>query len=301
MRPPFPSVVDSTILTTARACHRKVELEHFQHWKLNVPNIHLHAGAAYARGLEVARRLFYEQNWKEEDAIAEGQAALMQAYGDFQAPPDSNKSLPRMMGALDYYFERYPMATDLAKPTKLPSGKLGIEFSFVSPLNYRHPETGDPVMFCGRTDMLADYAGGVWLEDDKTTSQLGASWARQWELRFQFTGYCWLARQFGIPVRGVLVRGISILKTKYDTLECTTYRPDWMVDRWYQGALRSLASLERSWREGVFDLNESESCTSYGGCPFAQVCVSEDPTPWLNQSYTRRRWEPLTRQEIPLE
>ena len=58
----------------------------------------------------------------------------------------------------------------------------------------------------------------------KRQRQLGDSWARQWELRGQFTGYCWAAREAGIDVNGVLVRGVSILKTKYGSAQAITNR-----------------------------------------------------------------------------
>ena len=45
-RPPFPTVLDSTIMAAFRSCPRKAELEFIQHWKPQTPSVHLHAGAA---------------------------------------------------------------------------------------------------------------------------------------------------------------------------------------------------------------------------------------------------------------
>ena len=192
------------------------------------------------------------------------------------------------------------MGEDQAVPVTLPGGKKGIEFSFAEPLDLLHPVTGNPLIFVGRMDMVCDYAGGRFGEDDKTTSSLGANWSKQWDLRSQFTAYCWGARQAGLPLSGFLVRGVSILKTKYDTQQALTYRPDWMIDLWYENTLRKLGDFIRQWESGVFDLNYDESCNSYGGCEFKQVCQSRDPEPWLKGSFIRKRWDPVLREEIEL-
>lgn len=295
--PPFPSVLDSTILASFRACPAKGMMAYVEHWKPRTPSIHLHAGAAYAKGLEVARRSYYEESQSEGESCQRGLAALIEAYGDFVGPEGSVKSADRMAGALAFYFERYPLPADPATPVVLPSGRRGIEFSYAAPLGVEHPETGEPLLYCGRVDMLTDYARGRWLLDDKTTSSLGASWASSWDLRSQFTGYAWLAQQAAMPVAGVIVRGVSILKTKYDTLQAITYRPQWMIDRWRAQTERDVKRMIEVWRSGVWDYNLDDSCSNYGGCVFKQVCVSEDPKPWLEMNFERRQWLPLTREE----
>jgi len=53
-RPPFPSVVDSTIIAAFRSCPQKAYLEFVEHWKIRDQSVHLVAGAAYAAGMEAA-------------------------------------------------------------------------------------------------------------------------------------------------------------------------------------------------------------------------------------------------------
>lgn len=302
-RPPFPAVIDSSMMSHFRACPRSAFLESFEHWKIKGRSVHLHAGAAYARALEVTREAFYGRNDPADDAIGQGLKALIEAYGDFQCPPDSAKSLERMLGAFQYHFDQYPLATDSMKPSRLAGGQLGVEFSFAEPIDLAHPETGEPLLYCGRFDMIVDYAGGLYGFDDKTTSQLGASWSKQWDLRSQFTAYTWGARQAQIELTGFIVRGISILKTKYETQQAITYRPTWQVERWYEQMLRDVARMIEMWESGYWDFNLDESCNSYGGCQFRKVCMSEPARQdgWLKQDFERRRWDPVTREETLLE
>ncbi len=299
-RVPFPKVLDSTILAAFRSCPQKAFLEYMRHWKIGDQSVHLHAGGAYAHGLEAARRAFYEQGQDSQTCIAIGVQKLLEFYGSFECPEDSAKSAGRMAGALEFYFERYPLDTDDAIPLTFASGKRGIEFGFAEPIDETHPETGEPLIYCGRMDMIVDKEGLTLGEDDKTASQLGGSWSRQWDLRSQFTGYVWGAKQAGITLNGFLVRGVSILKTKYDTLEAITYRPEWQLDRWYAQTMRDIQRMKRCWEEGYFDYNLDHACAEYGGCPFRQVCLTQDQDTVLRGLFQRRQWDPITRTETVL-
>lgn len=301
MNAPFPTVLDSTILGAFRSCPQKAFLAYFNHWKPQSESVHLIAGAAYAHGLEIARTAFYVEGKHPDDALAEGITALLKSYGDFSCPPESAKSPVRMAGALEFYFSQYPLGTDLAVPMTLPGGKRGIEFSFLEPLGVNHPETGDPLLYSGRMDMLVDFEGMKLGEDDKTTSSLGASWSNQWQLRSQFTGYCWGAQQAGIELNGFLIRGVAILKTKYDTQQAITYRPAWQIDRWLNQTQRDIRRMIEMWNSGYFDYNLDHACTEYGGCQFTSVCQMREPEALLSSRFERRRWDPVERTEKLIE
>ena len=301
MKTPFPAVLDSTTMAGFKSCPRKAQLEYLQHWKLKDQSIHLHAGASYATGIEAARRAYYIDGLAADDAVALGIGALLRAYGDFQCPPESAKSADRTAGALEYYFTQYRLGEDKAIPMTLPGGARGIEFNFLEPLDINHPETGEPLLYSGRMDMMCEYEGMHLGEDDKTASQLGASWPRQWDLRSQFTGYVWGAGRAGIKLDGFLVRGVSILKTKYDTLQAITYRPAWMIERWYEQLLRDIKRMIQAWESDYFDFNLDHACAEYGGCPFRSVCQMRDPSALLSQQFERRRWDPVARTETLLE
>ena len=301
VRPLFPPWVDSTMLSTFRSCPRKAFYQYIQHWKPQTDSVHLVAGGAFAKGIEHARKAFFEEGMSREDAGALGLQALIAAYGDFDCPPDSAKSLERTAGALEFYLDQYPLGQDGATPSTFPGGRLGIEFSFAEPLDVRHPTTGDPILYTGRADMVAEYAGGQYVFDEKTTSQLGASWPRQWELRSQFTGYVWAAQRTGLNIQGAVVRGISILKTKYDTLQSITYRSPYEIERWYEQVQRDLRRMIRCWEEGYWDWDLDHACSEYGGCQFTEVCKSSEPDKWLPMRFTPRVWDPLARKELSVE
>ena len=296
-RPMFPHTIDSTILSSFRSCRQKMFRQYVEHWKPQSQSVHLVAGGAFASGIEAARVSFYVNGDDAATAEGAGLAALLKHYGDFDCPSDSPKSPERMCGALEFYFSQYPLGADGADPITLANGKRGIEFSFAEPIAVLHPVTGDPLLYTGRSDMIAERAGGVYIYDEKTTSSLGASWARQWDMRSQFTGYTWAAREQGIKTMGCIVRGVSILKTKYDTLEVPTYRSDYELDLWHGQMLRDVRAMIRCWEEGYWDYSLDGGCTEYGGCSFQRVCKSNEPEAWLPVYFEQRVWDPLARAE----
>jgi hypothetical protein len=296
-RPMFPHCFDSTMLAAFRACPQKMFRTYVQHWKPQSESVHLVAGGAFAKGIEVARKAHFEQGLPADEAVLAGLKALTIAYGNFECPADSAKSLDRTLGALEFYFSHYPLGQDGMLPLDL-GGKPAIEFSFAEPLPINHPVTGDPILYTGRADLLASFAGGKYVVDEKTTSSLGASWSRQWEMRGQFTGYSWAARQAGIKTDGCIVRGISILKTKYDTQQVITYRTDYEIDRWLDQSVRDIKRAMIMWEEGHWDYALDGACAEYGGCSMTTVCKSPTPETWLPAYFVQRVWDPLARREL---
>lgn len=295
-KPPFPHIIDSTILGNFRSCPQKMFRTYMQHWKPRGESIHLRAGKAFASGIEAARRAFYIEGLPSRDAEAIGLGALVREYGSEDPPEGSTKTWDRMAGALEFYFENYPLGADGSPPIRVGASH-GIEFSFAEPLDIAHPETGDPILYTGRADMVAEAFGGVFTYDEKTASQLGASWLRQWEHRSQFTGYTWALRRQGFRVDGVVVRGVSILKNDYGTAQAITYRSGWEIDRWEQQTLRDIRRMIQCWEEGYWDYNLDHACTEYGGCALQRVCKSPDPQKWLEIDFVQRVWDPVAREE----
>ena len=299
-RPQFPEVIDSSMRSDFVSCPRKCQLKNIEHWKPKDQSVHLLAGGAYARGLEVARKAFYGEGRPALEAIGLGLQALMVSYGDFKCPPESAKSCERMLGALEYYFHVWPLDADYATPHLFEGETLGVEFSFVEPIDLLHPETGNPLLYAGRLDALMNFAGGLSALDDKTTSGIGPKWSQQWDLRSQFTAYIWGLQRAGIDAQGFMVRGLAILKTKFDSAEAITYRPPWMVKRWYNQMLRDVQRMVDCWTEGYWDYNLDESCNAYGGCEYKRICLAEHPEAWLETGFERRKWDPVSRVETKL-
>lgn len=296
---PFPASLDNSAISSFKKCPTDWYYGSLRSITRTGGNIHLHFGGAYAAGLEAGRVAFYDQHLSEDESLAIALDTATKFWGDFDVPEEflGAKNYERLIGGLVEYFSQYPLATDIVKPFRLANGKSAVEFTFAIPLpNVRHPTTGDPLLYTGRFDMLAEREGVLFVEDDKTASQLGAQWLRNWTLDSQFTGYCWAASSFGYPVAGAIIRGLSILKNGYGHAQAITYRPEHQIERWLQSTEHTIRLMIAYWEQGFFPLTlDKHACNSYGGCGFHQLCESPNPESWIALNYEKRVWDPLAK------
>ena len=132
-------------------------------------------------------------------------------------------------------------------------------------------------------------------------------------MRGQFFGYVWAAQQMGFPVNMTIVRGIAILKTKYNTLEVyNTQYPQYMLDRWeynMKQKVKLFVSMYKAFEEQLrhnpgitpeefWPMSFGEACNSHGGpslpCAYRHLCILPNPALWYD-TYGDREWNPLTR------
>lgn len=298
----FPSIIDNTAREQFFTCPMKFRYSTIGKLQPLRKSIHLHAGGAYAAGLETIRKSFYDLGLSEEDSLLSGVDTCIRFYGDYEPSGTDVKTCERMVGALASYVVQYPLATDAIKPYRYSPTKSAIEFTFAIPLEECiHPVTREPILYAGRFDMLAERAGTLFVEDDKTTSQLGSQWSNQWDLNSQFTGYVWAAKQFDLPVAGAIIRGQSILKASYGHAQVVTYRPDWMLDRWYRQLVHDVNRAIACWEDNLtFDFSLGSACAAYSGCEFKTLCTARNPLDWLAH-YSQRHWNPTEKDpEAPL-
>ena len=261
------------------------------------------AGKAFARGLEVARKAYYNEGADENEAVLLGSSALLEEYGD-HIPFKMTKAPDRMVTALELYFIENPMCMDVAQPVKLANGEYAIEYSFAHELPFEHPDLpGQPLLITGRADMLVEYAGKLLVFDDKTTgAAFSKSWTQQWDTRGQFTTYNWGLRKDGIKTKGAYIRGIYLGKTQIKFLDHVSSRGQWQVDIWEEQMLAKVGQILAKYKEykesgehpaKFFFGAWNESCFKYfRPCAFQDLCRSEKAEMFLEGEYDQRIWLP---------
>jgi hypothetical protein len=302
-RPPFPEQIDNTMRTAFASCERKFWIAFVRSFTSPMISIDLHAGAAFAHGLEIARRAFFIEGKSADEAVTMGWLELHAYYGDFDSSRKPNKSAHRMGCALIMYFEEYPLETDFLRPA-MKGGKPAIEYNFAIPLPIKHPETGLPIIYCGRFDMIGDTGSHLVVVDEKTTGSLGEYWATKYQLSSQFTGYVWAAQEHGYPVTSALIRGIGILKSEIRHGVLPLPKLDFMIGEWYSTLLEDINRMIASWLRTNFDMehqwnawrpNLGDACGAYGGCQYMDVCRTMPALrdKLLEINYVVRVWDPL--------
>lgn len=291
--PPFPIAVDNTMVSTWRACPKKFWWGYYHGWAPTDESVHLVAGGAFARGLEVTRKAYFDQGIPFEDAIALGGAALIAVYGTLE-PFGSPKTALNLLGALGSYFEEWPI-TGGVTPYLPPGATLhDIECRIAVPIpGTRHPTTGDPIIYGGRFDFRGHYQGMLAGVDDKTTSQLGPSWYDRWKWNSQILGYAWGSNMLGRKLGCFIVRGTSILAKSFGHAEPIQMLAEWKLAAFEKNLVLAVQRMIEDFEAQRWDYAMGQSCNAYGGCPYLTLCDSEKPQEWIATNYVQRSWNPL--------
>jgi hypothetical protein len=297
----FPLVIDSTFLMKFDSCMMAGFRAHIQHLSKGNTSTDLVAGKAFARGLEVTRKAFYNDGVKQSPAIDLGIEALYEDYGDHD-PWSSVKTAEKMASALELYFMEYPMATDHLQPARLADGTYAIEYSFCHELPFKHPDLDCNLLITGRADMVATYGGKLWVSDEKTTKAFSGDWAQSWDTRGQFTTYAWGLAKDGIDVSGAFIRGVALQKTNTKFAECMTSRSKFEVETW---EFQMLAKVKR-----ILDAYNAfktsgehpsrhffgawnEACMAYfRPCSFMELCRSKSSENFIEGEWGQEIWLP---------
>lgn len=293
-RPELPIYFDATMNSAFHACPRKFYWNFIRNKVPLGESIHLIAGGAYAAALHAARTAQFTNTDKKLTTDELMEACLpefLKAWGDFIAPEGHAKSKHNMLYALEQYFERYHPSDDIIQPLKLSNGKPATEFSFAIPMPIKHP-SGEPFLYCGRFDMLGTYSDRVTVLDDKTTGYFVQNWEKMWMMRGQFLGYVWACQQLGYKTNDCLVRGCAIQKTQIKFLDCPITYPQHLIDRWYKELLASITALVWHYENDDWPYDFADACSSYGGCPYMDLCVVGDAEKFMN-NYQERTWSPI--------
>lgn len=299
--PGFPESVDSTMCNALMVCPQRFYYE-FIRWKRpKGSNLHLHGGAAFARGLEVARKAYYLDGLDAERAFNKGFLALVKHYGmpeEEALEMYEKKTCAQFAKAYIAYFDRYVLGADPIKPIKLAnSSSVGIEFTFAISLDIAHPVTGNPILYTGRCDMIGELNNSVWAVDEKTCSQMGPGWANKWDMRGQFIGYTIAARMHKLDVVGGIVRGVCLLMTETRFGEAIVTFTNAQCERWWHNLHLRLARAIEMWKQGFWELSYGDACEAYGGCVYKRLCGSDYPEGFMDIYYQDFKWDPLWKEE----
>lgn len=295
----FPTIFDSSILLTS-SC----PIKFFYQYCLNLSpvskSIHLHAGGAFAHAVETTRKAFYTERKPLDKALFDGWKSLIAYWGLYEDVPSegsgSYKDFINVSAAFFDYFRHYNPENDHIQPYKKRDGTPAVEFTFSIPLPILHPDSGEPLIYAGRCDMIGEYQNSICGVDEKTSYTFNSDWSRTFALRGQFIGYTWAIRQFDIPCNMFVVRGVAIQQRSIKHLEAILTYPNWQIERWYKEMLWKISFLKDCWTRKEFPLNYGNECNNYGGCSMMDLCQSSNPENWID-TFEVRKWNPLEKEK----
>ncbi len=168
------------------------------------------------------------------------------------------------------------------------NGKPAVELAFKFPLNSR-------IMLCGYLDRLINFAGGVYVEDYKTTkSAVTSRYFENYSPDTQVSMYSVAGRIIlAQPVAGVLITGIQLGGTFSRSSRGLISRTPAQLDEWLKETEEWIGLADYYAKRASWPQND-KVCGLYGGCMFRSIC-SRDPSvreAFLQGDFVRSSWDP---------
>lgn len=307
----FPIYIRNSYLQTAGVCNLKYFRESIQHLSNGNKSHHLIAGGIFAKGVEIVRKSYFNENLDIETSIELGQEHILTA----EDTGDNLKSNERLANVLGKYFHKYPLDRSI-KPCALADGTFAIEYCFQFDLGIAHPDIQNQnLIWQGTLDGLYEktLASGQtkrYIVDEKTCSSLlrlpGTKpdtkivdiekECNAFRTNSQFLGYSKAARLLGIKTDGLLIYKIPILTKHEDAIELAIPFTEYEIDLWYNSFIDNLNELVEKYKfykakgclpaEVFKPVFNGSLCNSWGTpCQFMAGCLSKDGEAILASSF----------------
>jgi hypothetical protein len=166
--------------------------------------------------------------------------------------------------------------------------------------------------YCGKIDRVVEYQGLYYVEDHKTSSQLGSSYFKQFDPSNQMMGYAFLAQKLtGLPIAGVRINAFGVLKTQNKFERQTVMFSQDRLNEWAENYNMWVRRIEHSMemysrdndgdelRETTklvsFPHNFNSCAGKYGMCSYTDVCTSPVRIRGriLEADYDYAPWDPM--------
>lgn len=293
---------DSTSLGWAETCLRKYQYYMIDGWRPLGGSIHLEFGLAYATALEHFHK-HLASGMDHEDALCEViHEALCATWveeryfvdGEWKDGPiewdHPSKTRANLLRTIIWYTDHF--REDSCTTVILSNGKPAVEYSFSF-------ELADGLVYCGHIDRLVEYAGEVYVQDQKTTGgTLSPRYFEQFSPHTQMSGYTLAGKIIhNTKVKGVMIDAVQIAVGFSRFERGFTFRTERQLDEWRTDSLLHIAKAREATVNGYFPQNRS-SCDKFGGCEFRRVCsLSPEVRPnFLKADFKQdKKWNPLER------
>lgn len=249
-------------------------------------------GRAIHKGLElwytspVSERI-YKQTMKERaEMIGFGQYSdtvfdelyykVIQEFTKIMEPlkhlDNDKRSIQNGIKILTDYFKKYE--TDDFEIAKL-NNKPCVELDFSFPLaEIEHENYKVEIEYFGRIDCIMKCIStqNLMVFDHKTTSKLGGSFINRHKPNHQYTGYMMGAASLGLPVKGFVINGIQVAKTKTEFLRQVTIRDESDFGEFKEMVVETVYRYLRAKKLDRWYMNAPSPCTAYNGCQYIDIC-----------------------------
>lgn len=157
------------------------------------------------------------------------------------------------------------------------------------------------VFWTGKIDLVLRRDSQIFVMDHKTTSVLGESFWKQFDLSMPQQGYCWATSKIlGEQITGTIINAIvgrrpTKTGTALEFHRRTYVYPSWQLEDWPQNCIKIVRSFIEQLLYGDFPGHYKDCVNMYGVCPFHAVCTipPNQREMLLRSAYEQNNWSPL--------
>lgn len=267
---------DSTSIKLAETCPRKYQYKMIDGWQPRRKSTHLLFGGWYASALEHYHKYRALGDTLDEALVKVVREALINTWvvesDGTDTPPQScpwqsdhaTKTRENLIRTIIWYIEEFrdDPATTLIKSDGTPAVELSFSFAVT-----------EDIILCGHLDRLVEYAGAVYVMDQKTTgSTITNYFFDQFDPDTQMSLYTYAGQLiYNHPIKGVILDAAQIAVGSSRFVRGFTFRDADKLDEWLNDALATIEQTQHYTEENYFPQRPS-SCGNYGGCEFRGVC-----------------------------
>lgn len=293
-------IVDSTMISTFRACEEKYRKRFNDLLVSKHNNGALGSGLAFHEG-GAAFRLGRKAGLSPDESYSIGIQKLCESYNKempvefINGPcPDERRSLPN----LERIFEAWCHYEILQNFEYLYiEQSMGISLGSIERLNVIWD-----IIYAGIIDAVVRQQGCVFVDDIKTTTMsIGEAFKSQFKTSQQFMAYTrGMKEMLGGDVYGAMASLVWFQKeaksgkgkplSEYFHTVPVTYTDD-QLEEWHVNTLRTINRILDCQESGEWQLDFGDSCKTYNGCTYKSICGA---TPSIRKQIIKMDFELMT-------
>lgn len=288
--------VDNSSLSEFDACERAYFNTYVLERTKESKSAPLGYGTTWHKGLET----YYASGGDVEAALV-AMAVIWQDPID----PTDYRTLDRCQSALKSYITHWG---DYAAEEKVWGNTVGMPDTPCVELGAEVWWPGGLHPYAVKIDRIVEHNGLLFVEDHKTTSQLGPTYFNQFTLSSQMLGYAWVAQQLlERTVAGVRINAHGILKTQNKFERQVIHFSQETLTEWAENFNVRVARLARAYdldpeHKGLlaaWPRNYNSCVRKYHTCQFQEVCTMPERVraQVLESSYGHNSWNPFNVEE----
>jgi hypothetical protein len=294
---------DSTSLGALKRCPRYYEYNIIEGYVSRAESVHLRFGSEYNNALVTYCKSRAAGKDDEAATLDAVRYALSHTWDEVLGRPwtsdEPTKNRETLVRSIVWYLAKYK--EDPLETLVLANGEAAVELPFRIYIDTDSGVTGEPYLLCGYLDRKAEFNGGGWIVDWKSSKYaLDEKYFARYSPDNQVSQYAFAGTMIGgEPIKGVVIDAVQLGVTFSRHQRGQIGRTPAQLEEWLRDSIHFIRMNETYVQDNYWPQNDT-SCEKYGGCPYRSVCSAspEIRQRLLDGLFHKRSWDPLVVREI---